>query len=67
MSADIGVMVFFDWLLEDGEIEPYLSNKLLQEEDGEFSDDASQFATKTINDPKYHDISGNISDIPSNE
>ena len=67
MSADIGGMVFFDWLLEDGEIEPYLGNKLLQEEDGEFSDNASQFSTKTINDPKYHDISENISDIPSNE
>ena len=67
MSADIGGMVFFGWLLEDGEIEPNLGDKLLQEEDGEFSDDASQFTTRLINDPEDHDISDNLADWPSNE
>ena len=62
MSADIGGMVFFGWLLEDGEIEPNLGDKLLQEEDGEFSDDASQFTTDPIKDPKYCDFYENLVD-----
>ena len=62
VSADIGGMVFFEWLLEDGEIKPDLGDGRLQEEDGNFSDDASQFATKTIDDPKDHYISDMLTD-----
>ena len=39
MSADIGGMVFFEQLLEDGEIEPDLGDKRLQNDDGELSDE----------------------------
>ena len=67
MSADIGGMVFFGWLLEDGEIKPDLGDERLQEEDGELSDDVSHFTTKTINDPEDHDISDNLADWPSDE
>ena len=67
MSSDIGGMVFFGWLLEDGEIEPNLGDKCLQEEDGELSDDASQFTTRTINYPGDHDISDNLADWSSDE
>ena len=48
MSADIGGMVFFEWLLEDGEIDPDLGDKRLQEEVGQLSDDTGQFTTETI-------------------
>ena len=67
MSADIGGMVFFEWLLVDGEIEPDSGDERLQEEDGEFSDDASQFTTETIDNPEDHDISDNLADRPSDE
>ena len=67
MSADIGGMVFFGWLLEDGEIEPDVGDERLEEEDHELSDDASQFTTRLINDPEDHDISDNLADWPSDE
>ena len=67
MSANIGGMVFFELLLKDGEINPDLGAERLQEDDGEFSDDASQFTTKEINDPKYYDIFDNIVNRPSQE
>ena len=67
MSADIGGIVFFGWLLEDGEIEPDVGNECSEEEDGKFSDDTSQFTTKTINNPEDHDISDNLADWPSDE
>ena len=67
MSADRWGMVFFGWLSEDGEIEQNLGDECLQEEDGELSDDASHFTTKTINNPKDHDISDNLADWPSDE
>ena len=58
---------FFWWLLEDGEIQPDLGDERLQEEYGELSVDMSLFATETIDDPKYHDISDNLTDRTSNE
>ena len=67
MSSDIGGMVFFEWLLEDGEIEPDLGDKRLQEEHGELLDNSSQFTTKTIDNSQDHDISDNLDDRPSNE
>ena len=67
MSANIGGMVFFERLIEDGEIEPDSGDECLQEEDSELSDNASQFTTEIINDPKDHDISDNLADRPSNE
>ena len=67
MSANIRGMVFFEQLLEDGEIDSYLGNERLKEDHDEFSHNASQFDTKTINNPKYHDIFDNISNRPSNE
>ena len=48
MSVIIGSMVFFEQLLKDGKIDPDLGEKCLQEDDGEFSDNASQFTTKRI-------------------
>ena len=67
MSADIGGMVLFKWLLEDGEIKPNSGDERLQERDGEFSDDENQFTTKKIDYPEDHDISENIADQPSDE
>ena len=67
MSANIGGMVFFELLLKDGEINPDLGAERLQEDDGEFSDDASQFTTEMIDDTKDCDISDNLADRPSNE
>ena len=67
MSTNIGGMVFFECLLKDGEIKPDSGDKILQEEDGELSDDASQFTTNTINDTEYPDISDNFADRPSDE
>ena len=67
MSAEIGGMVFFGWLLEDGEIVPDVGHECLEEEDGKLSDDASQFTTRLINDPEDHDISDNLADWPSDE
>ena len=67
MSTNIGGMVFFEWLLKDGEIKPDSGDKILQQEDGELSDDASQFTTDTINDTEYTDISDNLADRPSDE
>ena len=46
---------------------PDLGNERLQGVDGEFPDDVSQFTTKMINDPDYHDILTNLSDQPSDE
>ena len=60
-------MVFVEQLIEDGKIEPDSGNGRLQEDDDELLDDAIQFTTKTIDDPKYHGISVNIADQPSNE
>ena len=45
MSVNIRGVVFFKHLLEDGEIEPDSGNGLSQEDDGELSDNASQFTT----------------------
>ena len=67
MSVNIGGVVFFELLLEDGEIEPDLGDVRLQEEDGKLSDEASRLNTKTINNPKDHDISDNLAAWPSNE
>ena len=67
LSVDIGGMVFFEWLLADGEIEPDLVDGRLQEEDGELSDDASQFTTKTIDNHEDHDTSDNLSKWPSDD
>ena len=67
MPTDIKGMVFFEWLLEDGEIKPDSGDEHLQEEDGELSDNASQFTTDTIKDSKDNDISNNLFDLPSNE
>ena len=67
MSADIEGRVFFGWLLKDGEIELDYFEERLQEEDGELSDDTSQFTTETIDNPEDHDISDNISDRPFDE
>ena len=60
-------MLFFKWLLEDGEINPDSGNERFQEEDGELLDNTSQFITKTIENTKYHDFSDNIVDQPSDE
>ena len=60
-------MVFFEWLLEDGEIEPDSGDECLQEENGEFLDNSSQFNTETIDDPTDHNISNYISYRPSDE
>ena len=65
MYVSIGGVVFLKQMLKDGEINPYLGDKCLQEDDGELSDNASQSTTKTINDPKDHDISDNLVDRPS--
>ena len=67
MSANIKGMVFFEWLLEDGEIEPDSDDKRLQEEDGELLDDTIQFTTERIDDPEDHDISDNLADQPIDE
>ena len=67
MSGKIRGKVFFGWLLEDGEIEPDVGDKCLQEVDGKFPDDASEFITKMINDPEDHDVSDNLADWPSDE
>ena len=67
MSADIGGVVFFEWLLEDGKIEPDSGDERLQEEEGEFPDNASQFSTETIKYTEYHDIYDNLADQPSDE
>ena len=67
MSSDIGIMVFFEWLLKDDEIKPDSGDGSLQEEDGELSDDASQFTTEMINNTEDHDISDNLADLPSDE
>ena len=60
-------MVFFNQLLGDGEIDPNSGDKLLREGGGEFLDNASQFTTKTINDPEDHDISENLANWGTNE
>ena len=67
MSGKIRGMVSFGWLLEDGGIEPDVGDKCLQEEDGKFLDDASQFTTKMINYPEDYDISDNLADWTSDE
>ena len=67
MSADRWGTVFFGLLLEDGEIEQNLGDECLQREDGKLLDNASQFTTETINNPKDHDISDNLADWPSDE
>ena len=60
-------LVSFEWLLEDGEIDPNLGDRRLQQEDGEFSDDVNHFITKTIDDHEDHDISDNLSKWPSDD
>ena len=67
MSSEIRGMVFFECLLEDGEIEPDSGDKRLQEEDGELLDDTIHFITETIDDTEYHYIYKNIADRPSDE
>ena len=67
MSTNIGGMVFFEWLLEDGEIEPDSDDECQQEEDGELSDDGSQFTTKIIDNTEDHDIFDNLARQPSGE
>ena len=67
MYSEIRGMLFFEQLLEDGEIDPYSVDGRLHEDDGKFSDNATQFTTKTIKDTKDHDISDNIVDWPSYE
>ena len=67
MSADIRGVVFFKKILKDGEINPDSGNERLQEDDGEFLDDASHFTTDMINNSEYHDISENITDRTINE
>ena len=67
MSADIRVVVFFKKILKDGEINPDSGNERLQEDDGEFLDNASHFTTDMINNSEYHDISENITDRTINE
>ena len=64
---DIGGMVFFGKLIEDGDIEPDSGDKIFQEDDGELSDNASHFASETINDPEDHHIYDNIANQPRNE
>ena len=61
MYANIRGMVFLEQLIKDGDSDPDSGGELLQEDDGELSDAAIHFTTKTINDPKDHDISYNIS------
>ena len=48
MSIDIGGLEFFEHLLEDSEIDPYLGDKRLQEDDGKLSDNAIQLTTERI-------------------
>ena len=67
MSANIGSMVFFDKILEDGEIDPDSVDWRLQEDGGEFSDDAIHFTTKMIDNPKDHAISDNLANRTSDE
>ena len=67
MSVDIGGVVFSEWVLEDCGIEPDLGDERLQEEDGELSDNASQFTTETIDKTKGYDTSDNLADQPSDE
>ena len=67
MSANIRYMVFFEQMLEDGEIYPDSGDKHFQEDDGELSDDASQFTNKNIDGTEYHDIYENLAYLTSNE
>ena len=57
----------FEQLPEDGGIKPDSGNERLQDNGCELSDDTSQFTTKTIDDPKDHDISDNLADRPNDE
>ena len=66
-SADIGDLVFFEQLLENDEINPYLGDKHLQEDDGELADDTSQFDTKTIENTENHGNSETLADQPFDE
>ena len=67
MSTKIGGMAFFEQLPEDDEIDPDQGHKCLQEDDGEFSDGASQVTTKTIDDSEDDEIYKILADQPRNE